>query len=117
MSMTKWQDFLLEHAKFPFPNTSESTCASSADLSRLDIGRLNEKWRAKYAMQDATLLNTLCEILEKILGDTPIRGTEDTLLSMFGRRLQFTPWVTSFGPKEIESFMWSRNRNKLEVQT
>ena len=101
--MTKWQDFLLEHAKFPFPNTGESTCTSSADLSRLDISRLNEKWRAKYTMQVTILLKTLCEILEEILGDTPIEGFEDTLLSMFGCHLQFIP----FGLVEIESSMWS----------
>ena len=54
-----------------------------------------------------------CEILEEILGDTPIEGFEDTLLSMFGHCLQFIP----IGLVEIESSMWSQNRNKFEVQT
>lgn len=113
--MTTWQDFLLEHAKFPFPpipNTGEDAPVSLTDISRLEIGNLNQRWKAKYAMQDATLVDKLCQALDMILGDTAIVGPQDWLLSLFGRCLEFV----SYGSGEMALSMWSQNTNEAEVQ-
>ena len=51
--MTKWQDFLLEHAKFLFPpDTGESGSASSADISDVEVGYITQSWRAKYRSEE-----------------------------------------------------------------
>lgn len=110
--MMKWQDFLFEHAKFPFPNTVESISDSSDDISKLEIGLLEEEWKAKYAMRDVTLVEKLCQTLEKILGDTLIEDPQDTLLSMFGPRLGFT----RLGQVERAKAKWSHNNSEAEVQ-
>ena len=112
--MTKWQDFLLEHAKFLFPpDTGESGSASSADISDVEVGYITQSWRAKYAMRDETLVENLCLTLEKILGDATIGVPQDILLSQFGRRLGFLP--SSLGGEHIVQ-MWTRNKNEIQVQ-
>lgn len=112
--MTKWQDFLLEHAKFLFPDTVDSGSANSADVSSLEIGDITKPWKAKYAIRDETLVANLCLTLEKILGDTPIEVPEDTLRSLFGRHLGFLPSRSGAGEHRV--LTWTRNRNEIEVQ-
>jgi hypothetical protein len=88
--MTTWREFLLENAKFPFPNTTGSNYANSADINPLLIGSIPKNFKARYAVPDVTLVEKLCETLDEILGDTPIsRGSMAQLLSMFGRHLEF----------------------------
>ncbi|KAH8976702.1 hypothetical protein EDB92DRAFT_1810674 [Lactarius akahatsu] len=109
--MTKWREFLVEHAKFPFPHPVENKAACSTDISLEDVGRVDPKWRAKYAVPDETLVQNLCRTLDNILEDTifPDDIRADLLLK-FGRHLQFL----TFGPREMEDRTWSTNRNEYE---
>lgn len=113
--MTKWQEFLVNHAKFPFPKIVEDKYASSiTDISFLEVGMLAPDWKAQFAVRDENLLQKLCQTLEDILGDTHIPdGCEDHLLSMFGRHLQFFPMV---GGIETKNQVWAKNRNKAHVR-
>lgn len=114
--MTKWQDFLLEHANFlspPDTDESESASSGSADVSDVEAGYITQSWRAKYAMRDETLVEILCQTLKMILGDATIGVPQDTLSSLFGRRLGFLP--SSLGG-EHEVHMWTQNKSEIQVQ-
>ena len=83
-------DFLVEHAKFPFPVPDESrTDTTSTDISVLEVSLLDREWKAGDAVRDATLVQKLCRTLETILCDTPVAGDERYLLSHFSPLLQF----------------------------
>ena len=88
--MSKLHDFLLEHAKFPFPPLNEDLSSSTTDISALDVDLLEIEWKAKPAVRDDTLIQKLCGALEAILGDTPLaEGAESYLLASFSPRIQF----------------------------
>ena len=78
-------DFLVEHAKFPFPETSiGGTTASITDISNFDVTSLDIKWKARHAVRDNDLAKKLCDTLKTTLGETLL--TEDskkTLLRCF----------------------------------
>ena len=59
----------MEHAKFPFPLLNEDLSSNTTDISTLDVGSLEIKWKAKLAVRDDTLVQKLCDALKKILGD------------------------------------------------
>ncbi|KAH9179320.1 kinase-like domain-containing protein [Lactarius sanguifluus] len=101
--MTTWQEFLVEHAKFPFPDPVENGS---------DVGVVAPKWRAKYAVPDGTLVQKLCRTLDNILEDTVLSsdGSQVHLLLNFGRRLQFHP----IGTDEIEDPTWSTNGSECQ---
>jgi hypothetical protein len=55
--MSKWHDFLVEYAKFPFPLPDESRTVGTTDISDLEVGLLETRvWKAKYAVRDDALI-------------------------------------------------------------
>ncbi|KAH9042052.1 hypothetical protein EDB85DRAFT_1856993 [Lactarius pseudohatsudake] len=109
--MTTWQEFLVEHAKFPFPDPVENGSVSATDISYKDVGVVAPEWRAKYAVPDKTLVQKLCRTLDNILEDTVLSdGSRVHLLLNFGRHLQFRP----IGTREIEDPTWSTNGSECQ---
>ncbi|KAH9048980.1 hypothetical protein EDB84DRAFT_1585806 [Lactarius hengduanensis] len=107
--MTTWREFLVEHAKFPFPDPVENRSVNTTDISPEDVGKVDPKWRAQYAVPDEALVGNLCQNLDDILKDTVFPdGYRNNLLLYFGRHLQF-PTV---GVEEMEDLDWSTNRNE-----
>jgi hypothetical protein len=70
-SMTNliFHDFLVEHAKFPFPEPSTGDTAASNDISDADVGLLDDQWRAIHAVCDDDLAKRLCDTLRTTLGN------------------------------------------------
>ena len=111
--MTTWREFLVEHAKFPYPQLVEGGSVGTADISDIELGLLAREWKAQYAVRDETLIQKLCQTLENILGDTLLPDdSEDQLLSMFGRHLQFS----AFGMREVEDRKWATNGSESQVR-
>ncbi|KAH9017321.1 hypothetical protein EDB85DRAFT_2096490 [Lactarius pseudohatsudake] len=109
--MTTWREFLLEHAKFPFPDPVENRTVGTTDIFLEEVGVIAPEWRANYAVPDKTLVEHLCQTLDNILEDTVFPDdSQSDLLSKFGRHLQFS----RFGTREIEETMWSMNKNETE---
>jgi hypothetical protein len=44
--MSKLHDFLLEHAKFPFPHPDEGRSAGTTDISGIEVELLEGEWKA-----------------------------------------------------------------------
>jgi hypothetical protein len=78
-------DFLVEHAKFPFPETSVGgTAASTTDISNFDVTSLDIQWKALHAVRDNDLAKKLCDTLKTTLGETPLTEvSKKTLLRYF----------------------------------
>lgn len=111
--MTTWQEFLVEHAKFPFPAPVENGTVTTTDVSDLQIGLLTQEWRAQYAVRDETLVQKLCQTFKEIIGDALIPdGSEDQLLSKFGKHLQFE----TYGTRVVEYREWCENENESDVR-
>jgi hypothetical protein len=70
--MSKLHDFLVEHAKLPFPPLNEDLSSNTTDISVLDVGLLEIERKAKLAVRDDTLVQKLCDTLQDILGDAPL---------------------------------------------
>jgi hypothetical protein len=88
--MVKFHDFLVEHAKFPFPLPDELRTADTTDVSDFEVGLLEREWKAKYAVRDDALVQKLCDGLEKIIGDTALSADyEKALLAKFSPQLEF----------------------------
>ena len=88
--MSNLHDFLVEHAKFPFPQLNEGLSGSTTDISLIEVALLENEWKAKHAVRDDTLVQMLCNTLEDILGDTLLEADdENDLLSKFSPRIQF----------------------------
>jgi len=106
----KLHDFLVEHAKFPFPRPDECRTAGTTDISAFEVGLLEREWKAGDAVRDDTLVQKLCRTLKTILGDTPVAaGDENYLLSRFSPRLQ----VDEGG---IEDLVWATNASEAHVR-
>jgi hypothetical protein len=107
--MSKLHDFLVEHAKFPFPPLDGHLSSSTTDISTLDVDLLETEWKAKLAVRDDTLVQKLCHALEDILGDAPlVEGAENYLLASFSPRIQFDElggedrdWSTNFSEARV----------------
>lgn len=109
--MTKWQEFLAEHAKFLFPEMAEDGIPDTTDISPLELGLVAPEWRAQCAIRDETLVHNLCKTLEDIIGDAhPQDGNKDWLLQLFGDRLQGIM-------EKCATSMWERNDGKYRVRT
>ncbi|KAH9175244.1 hypothetical protein EDB89DRAFT_347330 [Lactarius sanguifluus] len=110
--MTTWRKFLVEHAKFPFPHPVDNKTVGSTDISPEDVGRVDPKWRAKYAVPDEDLVRNLCQKLDDILKDTVLLDSSRVYIqSKFGRHLQF---IAIDDMEEMEDLVWSTNRNETE---
>jgi hypothetical protein len=106
--MAKIHDFLVEHAKFPFPLPDESRTVDTTDVSDLEVGLLEREWKAKYAFRDDALVRKLCDSLKNILGDTILSAdSERVLLGMFLPQLESDElgeqeeWLTN--PSEVQA--------------
>jgi hypothetical protein len=87
--MSKLHDFLVEHAKFPFPRPDELRTAGTTDISDFKVGLLAKQWKANRAVRDNTLIQKLCDTLENIVGNTVLTArARDKLLASFGPELQ-----------------------------
>jgi hypothetical protein len=107
--MSKLHDFLVEHAKLPFPPLNEDLSSNTTDISVLDVGLLEIEWKAKLAVRDDTLVQKLCDTLQDILGDAPLaEGAEDYLLASFSPRIQFHE-------RGREDEDWSTNPSEAQV--
>jgi hypothetical protein len=105
--MSKWHEFLLEHAKFPFPQQhpnipfhqlDEDTSVGTADISQIEVGLLRPEWKANHAVRDDALVQKLCHTLEDILGETVLpAGAESYLLRYFPPELGHRDrlWLTN----------------------
>ena len=107
--MKKLHDFLVEHAKFPFPQPDENRSVGATDISLFEVGLLESRWKAKHAVRDNTLVQKLCQALKDILGNTKISAAaERGLLESFSLRLQ----LDSFGR---ERRVWLTNPIEAQV--
>jgi hypothetical protein len=107
--MAKLYNFLVEHAKFPFPHTGELRTAGTTDISDFEVGLLERDWKAEHAVRDETLVQKLCHTLKNILGDTPLAAdAENYLLASFSPNIQFDE-------RGREDRAWSRNPNEAHV--
>lgn len=88
--MTTFHDFLVKHARFPFPHSDELRTVGSTDISLLEVGLLAQEWKAERAVRDDALVQKLCDGLEDILGDTALQTDAETfLLTKFSPLLEF----------------------------
>jgi hypothetical protein len=108
-AMSTLHDFLVKHAKLPFPPLSECLSSSTTDISTLEVDSLEIEWKAKLAVRDDTLVQKLCGTLQEILEDAPL--TEDgknDLLASFSPRIQI-------GVRGREDKDWSSNPSEAQV--
>jgi hypothetical protein len=107
--MSRLHDFLVEHAKLPFPPLNEHLSSNTTDISTLDVGLLEIEWKAKLAVRDDTLVQKLCNTLQDILGDAPLaEGAEDYHLASFSPLIQFDK-------RGREDLDWSTNPSEAHV--
>ena len=107
MTDPTFHDFLVEHAKFPFPDCSIGASASSTRLSEVDVGHLDDEWKARHAVCDNDLANKLCDALRTTLGEMYV--TEDSRSSMLR---WFLPAL--LGGRRVDR-MWTKNPNEAHV--
>ena len=89
-AMLKLHDFVVKHAKFPFPPPDEGQSVGFTDISELDVDSLEIEWKAKLAVRDNNLVRKLCDALEDVLGDALLaEGAENYLLLSFSPQIQF----------------------------
>ena len=102
-------DFLVEHAKFPFPRPDEGQTVNTTDISSLEVGLLEREWKAGRAVRDDTLVQKLCQTLKDILGDTPSTAEAESYLPAdFLSQLQ----VHKSGR---DNKQWDRNPSESQV--
>jgi hypothetical protein len=107
--MSKLHDFLVEHAKFPFPPLNEDLSSSTTDISALDVGLLEIEWKAKVAVRDDTLVQKLCDTLKRILADAPLaEGAEYYFLGGFLPKIERDE-------RGSRDEAWSRNPDEAHV--
>jgi hypothetical protein len=107
--MSKFHDFLVEHAMFPFPRTDELQNADTTDISDLEVGLLERGWKAKRAVRDEALAQKLCSNLKNILGDSRISASaERALLAKFSPQVQYDEYCG-------ENRAWLKNPNESKV--
>ena len=79
-----FHDSLVEHAKFPSPETSTDDTTAFTDICEVDVGLLNNKWKALHAVRDNDLANKLCNALRTTFSETLLTGpSTHTLLQHF----------------------------------
>ena len=105
----KLHDFLVAHAKFPFPHPIEDRTVGTTDVSQFEVGLLEKEWKALHAVRDDALVQKLCKTLKDILGDTPLSDVaENYLLASFLPQIQ----VDELGDQDDE---WNENPSESQV--
>jgi hypothetical protein len=121
--MTKFHDFLLEHARFPFPLPDELRTADTTDVSDFEAVLLESVWKAKHAVGDDAPARKLCDSLQNILGDTALSAdSEKVLLAKFSPRLgtdgygEDEEWLTN--PSKVQASFQNIpcNRHRFTVR-
>ena len=105
-----FHDFLVEHAKFPFPECLIGASASSTGLSEIDVGLLDNQWKARHAVRDNDLANKLCDSLRTTLGHAPV--TERSRSFMLRCLL---PEILHVGGGMVDQNWVNINRNQAHV--
>lgn len=107
--MSNLHDFLVEHAKFPFPESDHAQNVDTTDISLVEVALLQREWKPNHAVRDNTLVEKLCNTLENILGNTLLGGnTETHLLARFSPQIQLSP----FGFPDTD---WIENQSEVFV--
>jgi len=106
---TLFHDFLVEHAKFPFPDCPIGASASSTGLSEVDVGQLDDEWKARHAVRDNDLAKKLCDALKATLGETPVTEQSQTALLRW-----FLPSIRE-GEDGMVDEDWSNNSSEADV--
>jgi hypothetical protein len=105
----KFNDFLVEHAKFPLPSTDERRTVSTADISEAEAGLIDRAWKAMHAVRDNNLFHKLCDALGNILGDTELAEDGRNYLLM-----NFLPRIQR-DDHGYEDAAWDENPNESQV--
>jgi hypothetical protein len=66
----------LQNTRFPAPPIVIKESANTTDVSDLDIGPVEDAWKARLAIRDNTLVDNLSDTLAQILGQTPLAAGE-----------------------------------------
>ena len=107
--MSNLHDFLVEHAKFPFPQPEEDQSAGTTDVSHIEVALLEREWKANHAVRDNNLVQKLCTTLENILGDTLLAAdAKNQLLARFSPGIQFS----ARGREDLD---WRENSSESRV--
>jgi hypothetical protein len=109
--MTKLHDFLVEHAKFPFPQPANRSVGTAdiSSISSFDVGLLEREWKPNHAVRDNMLVQKLCSTLEIILGDTVFPAdVANKYLARFSPKIQ----LTEYG---FENSTWTENPSEIQV--
>jgi hypothetical protein len=109
--MPNLHDFLVKHAKFPFPHADEhrSVDTTDSDISEFEVGLLEREWKANHAVRDNDLVTKLCRTFQDILEETPLSPEVESYL-----RRSFTPML-HFDELGAEDQDWSTNPNEAHV--
>jgi hypothetical protein len=78
----------LENARFPTPPVQTFLSANTTDISLVDIGLVDEAWRAQHAFKDPHLVDHLRQTLRQILGQTPLPENNGYLARYFSLELE-----------------------------
>jgi len=110
--MPNLHDFLVEHAKFPFPHADEhrSVDTTDSDISEFEVGLLERDWKANHAVQDNDLVTKLCRTFQDILEETPLSAEAEIYL-----RGSCTPML-QFDELGAEDQDWSTNPNEAHAR-
>jgi hypothetical protein len=103
-----FHDFLVKHAKFPFPSCSLGPVASSTDISELDVGLLDNEWKAHHAVRDNDLAKKLCEYLKATLGQMHVTEESTKVLLPL-----FLPALSVWGGRVVK--IWLDNPSEAHV--
>ena len=109
-----FHDFLVEHAKFPFPDCPIGASTSSTDstpsrLSKVELGCLDAKWKALHAVRDNNLTNKLCDSLRTTLGEMTVTEESRNFLLRW-----FLPTL-SVDEQGMEEEEWLENSSEAQV--
>jgi hypothetical protein len=110
--MSNFHDFLVEQALFPFPEPDEARSICCTDISEIEVGLLETEWKAKHAVRDDTLVQKLCDVLKKILGDRVLPADDNFLLAAFSPKLEVDEIPGRPGMLDLA---WLKNPNEAHV--
>ncbi|KAF8326953.1 hypothetical protein F5887DRAFT_1074775 [Amanita rubescens] len=125
--MSKWNDFLVEHAKFPFPHPDKGRSIQTTDISQIEAGSIRREWKANRAVTGDTPVQKFCHSLTlelDILGEALLpEDVESYLLADFLRRIQGNElgyrdrkWSTNSSEARISFPKDSRSSESFKVK-
>jgi hypothetical protein len=108
--MSNLHDFLVDHAKFPFPQPDHNQSADTTDISLVEVALLEKEWKPNHAVRDNSLVQKLCTTLKNILGNNTLLEPDDEryLLAQFSPQIQFSPFGFAYSD-------WKQNPSEAFV--